>query len=143
MIEDGWLVLRVRLGFVRHYRMVCGSTLRSVHDTWPGVGALELRRTWRRCWLRMCDWNWNVGSGCGALLRGLVRALHFHGRRDGLENMLRRNDISRMRRLANVSAMVESYIVVVARDDLLIWRDNQVGAYGYVKRADPDWGRAI
>ena len=89
----------------------------------------------------MCGWN--AVSGRAAILFGFVRAFDFHGGRDGLENMLRRNDVSRMRRLANVSAMVESNIVIVAGDDLLIWRDNEVDAYGYVKRADPDWSRAI
>ncbi len=73
-------------------------------------------------------------------MRGFVHTAYFHVGRDRMEDMLRRSDVSGMRRLADIGAMAESYIVIVAGDDLLIWRDNEADVYGDVKRADPDGG---
>jgi hypothetical protein len=72
-----------------------------------------------------------------------VHAAYFHFRGDGLEGVLRRNHVSRMGRFAEVAAMVKRHIVIVAGDDFLIRRNNEMDAYGYVKRADPDRGRAL
>ena len=57
-----------------------------------------------------------------------------------MEHVLRRNGESGMRRLAEVAAMVESNIVIVAGNDFFVWRDNQADAYVHSKRADPNGG---
>ena len=122
--------------------MVGGGALRSGCDGGRGTSVAELRGIGDRRWLRMRI-GLSADGNRRAILRGLVHAAHFDVGRDGMEDMLGRDEVSGMGRLADVTAVMERNVVIIAGDDALIWRHDQFDAGGYVKRADPEGSGAM